>query len=291
MRWVSAYSSPASLKSAKTGALASLATGGYTLRYCNLDDNAEPLFAFSPPTAHKNIQVLDCIDQFRVDAKGDLVVDGVQGLKSWKTIVGAMDKWPLDGSDPAKWGARDVLVIDSLTELAKGLARRQQTIENRQNTRYSWNDYDRVQKQVDAMLIYLKSKLPKASLAVICHLQLIGPDLGTGDIEDDDLKEEVIRQKLRGADIVPWKLAPISLGRAQGKTLAGHFTGTLYCKATSGRGRVILTQPEDGFDAGVPVAGLPRELPVADGMAKIFNTILGFNTPATPKPSAPARPR
>lgn len=265
-------------KSAKTGALCALAKAGYTLRYCNLDDNVEPLFAYTPKEAHKNIQILDCIDRFRIDANANLVVDGAQGLKSWTTIMSAMDKWPIDGSSPKKWGPKDVLVIDSATELAKGLARRQQTLENRQGKRLSWNDYQRVQQQIDALLVLLKGHLENASLIVICHLQVIGPDLHAGDVEDADLAEEVIRQKLRGADIIPWKLAPITIGKSQAGTLAGHFTGTLYCKATETRGRLIFTTPTDGFDAGVPVPGLPKELPLDTGLAKVFDAIVAART-------------
>lgn len=275
-------------KSGKTGALAGLASAGYTLRYCNLDDNTEPLFAYAPASARRNIQVLDCVDQMRVSAKGDIVSSGAQGLKSWDTLVRAMDAWPLDKSKPKAWGSRDVLVIDSLTELAKGLARRQQALEGRELKRYTWNDYDRVQKQIDALLVLLKSHLEKANLIVIAHLRLVGPDFSAGDVEDEALKEEVIRQKLRGADKVEWRMAPISFGKAQAQTLAGHFTGTLYVKTVEGRGRKILTQPEDGFDAGVPVPGLARELDLTDGLAKVLDAVNGHKAPAktSPRPLA-----
>lgn len=267
-------------KSAKTGALASLANAGYKLRYCNLDDNAEPLFKYSRPDAHKNIQVLDCIDEFRISKEGNVVSSGVQGLKSWSTILQAMDLWPIDKTKPKDWGARDVLVIDSLTELAKGLARRQRVVEGRELKRPTWSDFTRVQDQIDHLIVHMKSFLPKASLIVICHLQVIGPDLSAGDVEDENLAQEIIRQKLRGADIVPWKLAPISFGKAQSKTLAGHFTGTLYAKAVAGRGRKLITVPEDGFDAGVPVPNLPRELDLETGLAKVFDAVCGAGKPA-----------
>ena len=278
-------------KSAKTGALAALANAGYMIRYVNHDDNAEPLFAYSRKDAHRNIQVLDAIDDMRVTKEGDIVSTGRQGLKSWNTLMNAMDRWPVDGSDPAKWTKRDVLCIDSLTELAKGLARRQQAMEGRELKRYSWTDYDRVQKQIDALLVLLKGRLVNASLIVIAHLQVIGPDFSTGDTEDEALRDEILRQKLRGADNIPWQLAPISFGKAQARTLAGHFLGTLYCKSVDGRGRVICTTPEDGFDAGVPIPGLPKELPVATGLATVFDAITGGSakTPMA-KPVAPARP-
>lgn len=283
-------------KIGKTGALAALANAGYTLRYCNFDDNTDPMFAFSRKDAHRHIQVLDCLDEMRINKEGNIVSTGVQGLKAWSSLMDAMDRWPIDGSDPGKWGARDVLVIDSLTELAKGLARRQQVLEGRELKRYTWTDYDRVQKQVDSLLVLLKSRLVKASLIVICHLQLIGPDFSTGDVEDEALRDEIIRQKLRGADNVPWQLAPISFGKAQAKTLAGHFTATAYLKSIDGRGRQICTVPTDGFDAGIPVNGLAKELPIATGLATIFDAVLGVKPaataakPAVARPTAPIRP-
>ena len=280
-------------KQHKTGALAALANAGYTLRYVNHDDNTEPLFAFSRKDAHRNIQVLDAIDEMRVSKEGNIVSTGAQGLKSWNTLMSAMDRWPVDGSDPAKWTKRDVLCIDSLTELAKGLARRQQAMEGRELKRYSWTDYDRVQKQIDALLVLLKGRLVNASLIVIAHLQVIGPDFSTGDTEDEALRDEILRQKLRGADNIPWQLAPISFGKAQAKTLAGHFSGSLYCKTIDGRGRVICTVPEDGFDAGVPISGLPKELPVATGLATVFDAITGgagVGKTAAARPAAAPRP-
>lgn len=261
--------------SAKTGACASLVNAGYKLRYCNLDDKADPLFKYSRSELHRNIQVLDCVDEFRISKEGNVVSNGVQGLKSWSTILQAMDQWPIDKSKPKEWGPKDVLIIDSLTELAKGLARRQRVVEGREMKRPQWSDYTRVQDQIDHLIVHMKSFLPKASLIVICHLQVIGPDLSAGDVEDETLAQEVIKQKLRGADIVPWKLAPISFGKSQAKTLAGHFTGTIYAKAIEGRGRRLITVPEDGLDAGVPVPNLPRELDLETGLAKVFDAVCG----------------
>lgn len=272
-----------------------MVNAGYVLRYVNHDDNSEPIFAYSRKDAHRNIQKLDAIDDMRVSKGGDIVSTGAQGLKSWSTLMNAMDQWPLDRSDPAKWGPKDILVIDSLTELAKGLARRQQAMEGRELKRYTWTDYDRVQKQVDALLVLLKQRLTRASLIVICHLQVIGPDFSTGDTEDEALRDEILRQKLRGADNIPWQLAPISFGKAQARTLAGHFSGCLYMKAVEGRGRRIFTVPEDGFDAGVPIPGLPKDLDIETGLAKVFDAVLGVKPaaavkPAAPRPAAPIRP-
>ncbi len=284
-------------KQHKTGALTALANAGYTLRYVNHDDNTEPLFAYTRKECHRNIQVVDAVDEMRVSKEGNIVSTGAQGLKSWSTLMSSMDRWPVDGSDPAKWTKRDVLVIDSLTELAKGLARRQQAMEGRELKRYSWTDYDRVQKQIDALLVLLKGRLTNASLIVICHLQVIGPDFSTGDTEDEALRDEILRQKLRGADNIPWQLAPISFGKAQAKTLAAHFGGAVYCKTIDGRGRVLMTVPDDGFDAGVPVSGIAKELPVATGLATIFDAIVGgvkpaaaAAKPAAARPVVPARP-
>lgn len=283
-------------KSAKTGALAALANAGYTLRYVNHDDNTEPLFAYTRKECHRNIQVLDAVDEMRVSKDGNIVSTGAQGLKSWSTLMNAMDRWPIDGSDPAKWTKRDILIDDSLTELAKGLARRQQAMEGRELKRYSWTDYDRVQKQIDALLVLLKQRLGSASLIVIAHLQVIGPDFSTGDTEDEALRDEILRQKLRGADNIPWQLAPISFGKAQAKTLAAHFSACIYAKSVEGRGRRLFLAPEDGFDAGVPVPGLPKDLDVETGLAKVFDAVLGVKPaaaaakPATARPAAPIRP-
>lgn len=273
-------------KSGKTGAIAGLANAGYTIRYCDFDDNAAPIYEFcDDDAARARIQLVRCVDRLRIDAAGDIVVDGGQGLLGWGNFRGALETWPIDGSKVASWDAKDILVIDSFSELCKSLARRQQVLENRSKKKYTWDDYSRVQKQAENLLVFLKGHLPTASLIVVFHLKPEGPDLDAPlEIEDDALREEIVRQKLRGADNVEWHLAPISFGKALNDVIAGHFTGTIYAKPTA-RGRKLFTAPEDGFDAGVPVAGIAKELDLKDGLARVWAGV-GLETKAPTAPPA-----
>lgn len=258
----------------KTGALCALADEGYTLRYVSYDDKDAPLWRYSAEGSRARIHVVKAVDRFRV--KGDsLEVDGAQGSLAWSTTMSALNKWPVDGSDPRSWTSKDILVLDSVTELAQSLARRQQVLEGRQGQPYDRRDYDIVQKMIDALVVTTKSRIGGAGMIAIFHLKMIGPDLripefSARDDEGRELAKRVLKEKLRGSEQVPWALAPVTFGSAQSEIIARHFTGALYAKVMKGRGRRLLTVPEDGFNAGVPVEGLARELDIATGLAKVW---------------------
>lgn len=260
-------------KAAKTGALCALANAGYRIRYWNFDNNTDPLFAYTKKENRKNIQILDCLDDLSISEAGYARAGGSQNLKAWTTMVRSMNEWPIDKSKPKLWTDRDILVLDSLTFCAQGLARRIQVLSNSEGKKFSWNDYAQTQKELDNLLACLKQWLPKAHFIACAHTKLHGPDLNVTDIEDDELKEKMLREKLNAAEVVPWGLGPRTFGNAQTDFFDAHFSGSALVKHVDGRGRMIYTVPTDGFNAGIPVEGIGKELPIETGLATIFDKI------------------
>jgi len=252
-------------KSGKTGALASLLDAGYNLRYLDFDRNVHPIQAFAAPDSLKRLSVVECLDAVKIGPNGQMRYDGAP--KAVVTALEALSKWPSDGSNASEWGDKDVLVVDSGSVMAESAMRRNMVLNSREGKRPLFGDYQAAHDTVTNFLLLTKSLL-KCHFIMITHLFLMGPDLSAGDIDNDALAERIIEKKLEGADNVPWKLAPKTVGRAL-HDMAKHFSGVVYVTAR-GPARKILLRPADGVDAGVPVAGLPAELDVKDGMARIF---------------------
>jgi len=252
-------------KAGKTGATACLLDAGFTLRYLDFDQNAQPILAFAKPESLSRFQRVECLDAMEIDpVSGKLRCKGQP--KAVPTALQSLNKWPLDGSRALEWDDRNVLVVDSGSVMAESAMRRNMVLNSREGGKPQYGDYTAAHQIITNFLLYAK-QLP-CHFIMITHLFLMGPDLSGEDIDDDNLRERVINKKLEGADNVPWKLAPKTVGRAL-HDMAKHFSGVIYCSA-SGPVRRLHLVPTDGADAGVPVAGLPTELDFKDGLARIF---------------------
>lgn len=229
----------------------------------DFDRNVHPIEAYGDKEKLGNLQVVQCVDQMKF-LPDRLVSDGAP--LAMVTALKALNQWP-DGSKASDWGDKDVLVIDSGSVMAESAMRRNMALNGREGKRPLFGDYQAAHEAITNFLLMAKSNL-KCHFIMITHLFLMGPDLSAGDIENDALAERVIEKKLEGADNVPWKLAPKTVGRAL-HDMAKHFSGVIYITAR-GPERKMLLRPADGVDAGVPVAGLPSELNIKDGLAKIF---------------------
>ena len=252
--------------------MASLVNGGYKLRYLDFDGNTKALSAYIREPKG-TLDVVSCIDRMRVNNLGSVVCDGKP--TAYSTALSALSSWPSDGSHSTSWDERTVLVVDSGTFMGEALLRRQLNLNNREGKKATWNDYQNAQSEMKNFLMLCKTLVP-CHLIFNTHLVLIGPDLNV-DVEDEGLAAKLLAKKLEGAEDVPWRYHPNAVGKAISDKIAAYFDGTLLV-ATSPRGRKIFTKPTDGFDAGVPVPGLPSELDLSDGLLKIFNAIDGGKT-------------
>lgn len=244
--------------------MASLLDAGYTLRYLDFDANPQSLLAFSSSAGRARLQIVECRDAAAIAPNGAISTGTNEAVP---TALKALNKWPLDESKAADWGEKDILVVDSGSVMAESALRRSLALNGRAGKRPQFGDFTNAHDSISNFLLFSKSAL-KCHFIMLTHLFLMGPNLGAEDIENDSLRERVIEKKLEGSDNVPWKLAPKTVGRAL-HDMAKHFSGVVYV-TTRGPVRKLVLRPTDGVDAGVPVAGLPPDLPLETGMAKIF---------------------
>ncbi len=255
-----------------SGSLASLLTDGWNLRYLDFDNNSEPLYNYSPKELHKNIHVVRCKDDFVIDTSGagKIGLSGQTGVKSWATMFSALTKgWPTDGSNPREWDpAKNVLVLDSLSAMGEARLLGYQTMNP--STKNVWRLYQETQKDFTTLFSAFRD-YPPCPIICITHLQLHGPDLDADEDLDDKTRERIIEAKLKATENVPWIWAPNLIGRAKAMNLPQVFNAVALVRETPLHGRVISTSTVQGFTSlAVPFPSIKGDLPIADGMAKIF---------------------
>jgi hypothetical protein len=102
----------------KTGALASLVKAGFHLRIIDMDNKVAGGILpqlLTTDEERSRVQFVSLRDKFKIGPAGP-IPDGTP--KAFSDAMKAMEKWPDDGTDPAKWGPTHVLVLDTLTFLA-----------------------------------------------------------------------------------------------------------------------------------------------------------------------------
>lgn len=264
-------------KSGKTASLASLANAGWKIRVLDFDGNVDPLVNFTKPSARSNIEVVDCLDKVSlVDVGGGSIPsDGVPKMRAsrgWSAMAKALNKWPFDDSFCGDWDPEKViLLIDSATTLALSKVHAIQLANNKDGKRRNFSDYELTQTSIEGLIQALKADV-KCPVFLTAHLQLVGPDLDVADdIENEGLKARILEEKLKGASKQPWALGPITLGKAQVRTLAAHFSGTALMEALPAAGRQIRLKPMDGLALGMPIPGLKDSYPIETGWAAIMD--------------------
>lgn len=275
-------------KSGKSASFAALANAGWRVRVLDFDGNVDPLINFTKPELRSNIEVVDCLDKITLTevGGGSVPLDGVPKLRSsrgWSTMAKALNKWPTDETFCGDWDPlKNVLVIDSATTLASSKVHAIQLANNRDGKRKNFTDYELTQTAIEGLIQALKADV-KCPVFLTAHLQLIGPDLDVGeDIENEGLRARILEEKLKGATKQPWTLGPITLGKAQVRTLAAHFSGTALCEAFPAGGRQIRLKPMDGLALGMPIPGLKESYPIETGWATILDAWrqnIGSDTP------------
>lgn len=280
-------------KSGKTSTMAAAANAGWTVRYCDFDGNIDPLVAHTNPDKRGNIQRVDCLDSLGIKREVDKRSGNPTGHisygfnaenppRAWKAMTDAMDKWPVDGSDPRKWDPRtNVLVIDSLTTASQARMRLVRHVSGRGFGERNFRDYMLAQEDIENFLVALKVYVP-CPVVVMAHIQQMSTDLDI-ELEDSIPKEKrgmlqamLLEEKLKEAAKAPPILGPVSVGKAQIKTIAAHFNGAVLVEARpSTDRRVMRVKPIEGLNLGLPFSHLgekamPGELEIENAMGLIL---------------------
>lgn len=274
-----------------TASLSAAANAGWKIRYLDFDGNADPLVNFTEVGKRGNIEIVSCLDKFALAISGggsepEDATPRMRASRGWAAMTRALNKWPTDESFAGDWEpTSNILVIDSATTLATSKVNAIQHINKRGGTRKNFNDYELTQTAIEGLLQAIKADI-RCPVFITAHLQLLGPDLDVDkDIDNEGLKERLLEEKLKGASKQPWTLGPITLGKAQARTLAGHFSGTALIEARPAAGRVIKLKPIDGLALGLPIPGLKDEYPIESGWATILEAWKKNLTPAEAAPT------
>jgi hypothetical protein len=237
----------------KTGALAPLLRDGYTLKFLDMDNGLDALINIARDMGPKYLEQIEFQtfrDKLKMTAQGTKT-DGPP--RAYANAMAALEKWPDDQSNPAEWGPKTILVIDSLTNLGRAAFLWAKAIDPANKDPRRW--YKTAQDLLDDLLANVTSEGFRTNVIVISHIELT-------DMKDGSVKG-----------------FPSAIGQALGPKIARNFN-TLLLSETVGQGknvkRKIKTVPTALIDAKNPASTrIDAEYNIEDGMSLIFKKLKG----------------
>lgn len=284
----------------KTGSLASLVAAGYNLRIIDTDKGIRPLrslltdqhYPYAKLIADKNIDLNHAVRYVPIDTAMKLrtlqrklpgegnrttseTLLAPADARAWSRVLELLDNWKEDGTDYGNvrtWSTNEVLVIDSLSTLAKCVYYFNQSMNMRLGARDEGFDYQRdiggAQSQLTRFLELLYDSSVACNVIVISHITWVDESRGIAN-----------RPREANADGSLSLSSPEGYPSAIGRALSpqiGKYFNDVYIARSSGEGlnvrRTISTVPSDGVMAKHSVY-LEREYPIASGMAEIFSAL------------------
>lgn len=239
----------------KTGALVSLMKDGYKLRILDMDNGLDSLREWAKQEG-ADLNLVDYEtrrDKYKTSNTGPKLAGAPTAFTS---ALQLLDKWP-DGTIPAEWGDRTVLVIDSLSALGKAafeFARHMNptATSGKQQDGRVW--YGAAQDGIEDVIAMITSEEFMANVIVISHVRIDewgGINKGYANV----------------------------VGKALGPILPRYFN-TLIQAETTGTGtnvkRQIKTLPTGLVELKTPVPfKLDAALPLGTGLSTIFKALKG----------------
>jgi hypothetical protein len=232
----------------KTSALHSLVPD-YDLRILDLDNGLDPLV--------KNIKRLhpDRLDSVgfvsvRDDYKMTDLGPSITSPKAYVMATKLIKKWE-DDTDPAEWGPKKILVVDTLTFLSDSAHAWARGMNPAAKEPRTW--FYAAQQSIEAFLAYICSPNFKTNVIVISHISYVTRPDGS------------------------MKGYPSSVGKALGPTIPTYFNTVALCQ-TSGTGdsvkREVRFAPTSLIDLKNPAAlDMAKELPLDKGLAELFQKV------------------
>jgi hypothetical protein len=256
----------------KTGALASLARAGYSLRILDFDNGTSILASLlkDDKEAMERVYVEKCTDTFK-NVQGRLLPR--TPLTAWTKAVTMLSNWKSDGLGPvSSWGPGDVLVIDSLTHCGEAAMRYHQSLNGKLGTHPTLPDWGIVQTMMKELLELLKDAEMKCQVCVITHI-----DWRWREIRGGKDNATVIGRELEGG-------YPSAPGNKLPEKVGSYFNDALQVVCTgvgSAMKRKIITVPmvSLGLKSSNPTV-VKREYPIESGLADYFHDVLGSSPSA-----------
>lgn len=275
--------------SGKTGSLVSLANAGFKLRVLAYDKvgNMAPLLRYTTPEARKNMDIVLLDDKPGVRNKNVEHVAPTAFIRGFEL----MDAWKyknrkgevIDLGRSKDWGPDTVVVLDSITAQGEAAKRRAGAILNRTHLNFTDKGWGIAMAEQEAFVSRLLNSDNQFHVVVMAHLKMIGPqDARQGD---SDMAK---KRKAEEAELITTRLYPTALGRQLPQNFSGlGWTAVLHAerKVRNGKERRVLnTTAGEELDLKIPALDLPSELPIEDGLLKVFEKLTGgsetwFNQP------------
>lgn len=249
--------------SGKTGGLTSLVKAGFSLGIIDFDNGLDPLVQYirrECPDKIGNVNYVTLRDKYRMTADGPTIVGQA---KAFSDAMRLLDNWP-DLGNPAEWGPKWILVIDSLTMMSKSCFDwREQLVSGKAGKYDQRAVYYDSQKIIEKTLANIAAESFHTNVMVICHVQYI---------EDED----GVR---RGY--------PKSVGSALSSWIGAYFNSMILCQTTSTGKRVVKTTPTPSITLKNPRPfEMMKEYPIETGFAEFFEVLRNQPKEAPPKPVA-----
>jgi len=233
----------------KTGALTPLVQAGYELRIIDLDSGLDALVNHVKeinPKLLSTIEFESFRDKMKMTASGPAVIGSP---KAYVQTLNALEKWG-DGSDPAKWGPKRILIIDSLTNLGRAAFQWARAANPMSKDPRQW--YKTAQDLIEDLIANITSDAFETNVIVISHVEMV---------DSNGLTKGFVS----------------SIGKALGPKIP-RFFNTMLLSETSGSGkqvkRKIKTLPTGLIDLKNPAPmKIDAEYEISDGLLQIFNIL------------------
>ena len=242
----------------KTGALASLADAGYNLRIIDLDSGTKVLRTLltDARSPYKNRE--EAIGRIEVEPLSDPMknINGKLVPKAatvWQRTAKLLDNWKTESADfgpVSSWTDKDVLVIDSMTSLARGAMDFVLSMNARLGQQPHQSDWYAGQQLVESLLRMITDDGVHCNVILICHVLWLGDDNG------------------------PQIGYPETLGKKLSPKVGTHFNTMLLARSTgsgAGQKRQIHTRSQIGIElkTAAPLA-VKDAYPIETGLADFF---------------------
>jgi len=234
--------------SGKTGGLTSLVEADYWLGILDYDNGLDSLKQFirhKCPSKENNVEYVTLRDRYKAGPEGPVIVGQATAFANGLKLL---DKWT-DGSNPAEWGSNKILVIDSLTMMAKAAFDWREQMVAGQGKKYDQRAvYYDTQKVTEKTLGNLASEYFRTNVIVITHISY-SEDGETG-----------IR-----------KGYPKSIGSALDTWIGAYFNSLALVQTGQGGKRVIRTTSTPAIELKNPRPfAMAPQYPIDTGLADFF---------------------
>lgn len=259
-------------KSGKTAQVAKLAIAGYTVHLFDLENGAKTLLnpAILPPEFRKNVKIYNIPDHkdypiadatlralFKGGAKKYCFVHGMDRCGICSKVAG--NKWS-EEIDLAKFTDKDVLVIDSWTQVANSVINKiiAPAVKKDEEYKPSWDDWRLQGARLDEILS--KIQVSNINIVVLSH---------EIDVEKSETKEKIV---------------PVGGTRNFSKTMAKYFDEVAYCSVLNKRHGIYSATTYSNTVLTGGRSGIQLESGQDASLVDFFKPRAELQKPATPTP-------